>query len=156
MAPLGVLLAVVRPAQNFGVREVQLLELVQIVARRGGFELDNRIAGFVREVCEAVVVGRSDRGRRGADGGGCDAGGSATLATGGSAGLLEVGGGGRWRVQATVVDGHRGSVPFGGGRSVRGRGADQVGNVWRGHLGRVRVPRAVQGAALLVAAGARG
>lgn len=143
------LLAEVRPAQNLGVREVQLLELVQIVARGRGLELDRRV---VSEVGEPVVVGGPDRvGRdRGAERGGR----RPALAAGRGAGLLLLRGGGRWRVDTTVVDGHRGAVPLGGGRSVGGRGADQVGGGGRGRRGGIRIPRTVQGSALLAGAAA--
>lgn len=62
LAPLAVMLAVVGSAQNFRVRQVQFLQFVQILAGRGGLELDHGIAVFVREVSEPVAAGTSGGG----------------------------------------------------------------------------------------------
>lgn len=136
VAPLVLMLAVVRPAQYLRVREVQLLEFVQILAGGGWFELYD-LSALVGQLGEAV------------------AGAVASIATGRrrrlpgdvplAAGWGALRGGRCWRVDATVVDGHRVAVPLGRHMGWGGRG--------RARAGSIRIPGPVGRASLLAAAG---
>lgn len=149
LAPLSVL-AMVGPAQHFRVGQIQLLEFVQILAGGGGLELDH-IAVFVYKVGKTVAATSGGAGVTLVN-----AAAAVGAATGGriaKALAIALRGVWRWRVDATVVDGHRVSVPFVGyGRSCGS--ADCGGGVSSRAAHRfIRVPRAERAASLLASAG---